>query len=185
MNQYEREHGIIATWSRDKHTFHVDFTSAAIVYHHVFTLPMAEDVKNWHSHFTTTGLQAVLLDLCCNICHIMKKIKLIPGIDRQEYLSHLWEEWPLGHHQLCPRFEIVNCFVTKVLPKLPPSRTLHCTTLLQRELLLDAIIKQGDDTLKVEILFKLGKKWLDQIIWNHKVLRTIFPIEFVSRLKNH
>jgi hypothetical protein len=184
MNQCEREHGNTAVWSRDKHTFHVDFTSEDIGYHHVFTLP--EGVTNWHSHFTDAGLKAVLLDLCCFICQNMNKIKLIPGIDRQEYFAHLWEDWQYYQHQLCPRFVIVNCFVTKMFPNLaPPSRILRFEKLLNRELFLDSIIKQGDELLKVEVLFKLGNQWLEQIIWNHKVLRTIFLNDFVSRLKNH
>jgi hypothetical protein len=184
-----------AVWSRDKCSFHVDFSNVGISYNHVFTLPPDKD-SNWPTHYTYAGLKEVLLDLCCYICRIMKhyKERNFDNVPLKALFAQLWAGWPLGLHQLCPQFQIVTCLVNSFSPVLsPPFRILRCNSLLDRELFVDTIIKSGDEFFKVELHLQLIKSWLDATIWHHHVLRSTHPCDpsqfpsakFVSRLKHH
>jgi hypothetical protein len=180
-------------WSCDRRTYTIDIVNSGIGYHHVFALPpCSENDRSWPWHYTPTGLEGVLLDLCCDVCKAMEKYKHenAANVDLQTLFPRLWLS-PMGQHQLCPQFEIVSCIATRLAP---PSHVLHCKNPRSRELFLDSIIKNGEEHFKLELHFKLGKSWLNQTIWRHHVLRraNTHPdvlrdpsLRFISRLKHH
>ena len=176
---------------RKGRTFHATRLTFEREIYYVFTLPpLKANIKNWDFHLTQKGLSDLIVDQCYVVSSIFHLFQNDPDPRKkfETFLPFMWD--PVAKHfTRSPLFRVPTCHVNKIIPFSQPRRILHCPTLLNRELLVDVIIRTPTEFLKIELRLKLKKNWMKTYIWSTHSQRSSAILSghppYQSRLVNH
>jgi hypothetical protein len=183
-----------AVWN--KNILHVDICEENIFFNFLLTLPSTKNHKGWNTHFTEKGLNQSLIDLVHIFESIIFEYKQMctteiiaksPILTISVLLNELWAKHSRNYtYFLSPRFMIKDFVISCIKPNLVPIRHLEYSTHFNKELFVDVIVRINGKLLHVELLLKMSKIELSNLIKRHQINRRCKDvIPFESRLKHH